>query len=71
MTRPQDSELAVGEALGLDEVRAQLEEIVAASGRVMLAQDNLARAQALVRGHLADAKVRFLLLRLKETAGLN
>ena len=71
MTRPQDSELAVGEALGLDEVRAQLEENVAASGRVMLAQDNLARAQALVRGHLADAKVRFLLLRLKETAGLN
>lgn len=55
----------------LPEVQARLEEIVAASGRVQVAQDNLARAQALARGHMADSKVRFLLLRLQEAAGLN
>jgi glycosyltransferase involved in cell wall biosynthesis len=55
----------------LPEVQARLEEIVAASGRVQVAQDNLARAQALARDHMADSKVRFLLLRLQEAAGLN
>jgi len=52
-------------------IHAQLEEIVAASGRVQVAQENLARAEALAGAHLSDAKVRFLLLRLKEAAGLN
>jgi glycosyltransferase involved in cell wall biosynthesis len=52
-------------------VHAQLEEIVTASGRVQVAQENLPRAETLARGHLSDAKVRFLLLRLKEAAGLN
>ena len=52
----------------LPEVQARLEEIVAASGRVQVAQDNLARAQALARDHMADSKVRFLLLRLQEAA---
>lgn len=55
----------------LQQVQARLEEIVAASGRVQVAQDNLAAAQALARGHMADPKVRFLLLRLKEAGGLN
>ena len=55
----------------LPEVQARLEEIVAASGRVQVAQDNLARAQALARDHMADSKVRFLLLRLQEAAGLD
>lgn len=53
----------------LQQVQARLEEIVAASGRVQVAQDNLAAAQALARGHMADPKVRFLLLRLKEAGG--
>ncbi|PJI52587.1 hypothetical protein CTI14_39960, partial [Methylobacterium radiotolerans] len=35
------------------------------------AQENLARAKALARGHMQDSKVRFLLLRLQESAGLN
>lgn len=52
-------------------VHAQLEEIVAASVRVQVAQENLPRAEALARDHLEDSKVRFLLLRLKEQAGLN
>lgn len=52
-------------------VQAQLEEIVAASGRVQVAQENLARAKVLARDHMEDSKVRFLLLRLKESAGLN
>ncbi|AOB32394.1 glycosyl transferase [Bordetella sp. H567] len=52
-------------------VRTQLEQIVATSGRVQLAQGNLTRAQALAQDHMADPKVRFLLLRLKELAGLN
>ncbi|WP_447987754.1 glycosyltransferase [Achromobacter spanius] len=52
-------------------VHAQLEEIVAASVRVQVAQENLPRAEALARDHLEDSKVRFLLLRLKESAGLN
>ncbi len=52
-------------------VHAQLEHIVAASGRVQLAQGNLARAEALARDHMTDPKVRFLLLRLKELAGFN
>jgi len=52
-------------------VHAQLEEIVTASVRVQVAQENLARAEALARDHLQDSKVRFLLLRLKESAGLN
>jgi glycosyltransferase involved in cell wall biosynthesis len=52
-------------------VHAQLEEIVAASVRVQVAQENLPRAEALAREHLEDSKVRFLLLRLKEAAGLN
>ncbi len=55
----------------LQQVQARLEEIVAASGRVQVAQDNLAGAQALAHAHMADPKVRFLLLRLKEAAGLN
>ncbi|CAB3632892.1 hypothetical protein LMG26696_01024 [Achromobacter pulmonis] len=58
-------------ASDLAQVQARLEEIVAASGRVQVAQENLAEAQALARGHMADSKVRFLLLRLKEAAGLN
>ncbi|KNE26435.1 glycosyltransferase [Achromobacter spanius] len=52
-------------------VHAQLEEIVAASVRVQVAQENLPRAEALARDNLEDSKVRFLLLRLKEQAGLN
>lgn len=52
-------------------VHAQLEEIVSASGRVQVAQANLARAQELARDAMTDSKVRFLLLRLKEAAGLN
>lgn len=55
----------------LQRVQAQLEEIVTASGRVQVAQENLARAKELARDHVADSKVRFLLLRLKESAGLN
>ena len=55
----------------LQQVQAQLEEIVAASGRVQVAQDNLARAKQLARDHMEDSKVRFLLLRLQESAGLN
>ncbi|OZI62041.1 glycosyltransferase [Bordetella genomosp. 11] len=55
----------------LQSVQAQLEQIVAASARVQIAQGNLARAEALARDHLTDPKVRFLLLRLKEAAGLN
>lgn len=55
----------------LQEVHDQLEEIVTTSGRVQVAQENLPRAQALARGYMADSKVRFLLLRLKESAGLN
>ncbi|MBR8651719.1 glycosyltransferase [Achromobacter sp. Marseille-Q0513] len=58
-------------ASDLPEVQARLEEIVAASGRVQVARDNLARAQSLARDHMADSKVRFLLLRLQEAAGLN
>ncbi|MDF8362974.1 glycosyltransferase [Achromobacter anxifer] len=58
-------------ASGLQAVQAQLEEIVTASVRVQVAQENLARAQALARDYMADSKVRFLLLRLKEAAGLN
>lgn len=58
-------------ASDLQEVKTRLEEIVAASGRVQVAQANLVDAQALARGHMADSKVRFLLLRLKEAAGLN
>ncbi|PJI52586.1 hypothetical protein CTI14_39955, partial [Methylobacterium radiotolerans] len=53
----------------LQQVQAQLEEIVAASVRVQVAQENLARAKALARGHMQDSKVRFLLLRLQESAG--
>lgn len=55
----------------LQQVQAQLEEIVAASGRVQVAQENLARAKVLARDHMEDSKVRFLLLRLQESAGLN
>ncbi|OAE63603.1 glycosyl transferase [Achromobacter xylosoxidans] len=55
----------------LQQVQAQLEEIVAASGRVQVAQENLARAKELARDHMQDSKVRFLLLRLQESAGLN
>src|SRR5690606_18955285 len=55
----------------LQRIHNQLEEIVTASSRVQVAQANLARAQALARDHLSDPKVRFLLLRLKEAAGLN
>ncbi|CAB3649106.1 MAG: glycosyl transferase [Achromobacter mucicolens] len=55
----------------LQQVQAQLEEIVAASVRVQVAQENLARAKELARGHMQDSKVRFLLLRLQESAGLN
>jgi len=55
----------------LRSVHAQLEEIVAASPRVQLAQGNLPRAIVLAREHMADTKVRFLLLRLKELAGVN
>jgi glycosyltransferase involved in cell wall biosynthesis len=55
----------------LQQVQAQLEEIVVASGRVQVAQENLARAKVLARDHLEDWKVRFLLLRLQESAGLN
>jgi glycosyltransferase involved in cell wall biosynthesis len=54
----------------LPRVQAQLEEIVAESGRVQIAQENLPRAQALAGDHLGDTKVRFLLLRLQEAAGV-
>jgi len=55
----------------LRSVHAQLEEIVAGSPRVQLAQGNLPRAIVLARDHMADPKVRFLVLRLKEVAGVN
>ncbi len=55
----------------LQQVHAQLEEIVAQSGRVQVAQENLTRAKVLAGDHLEDSKVRFLLLRLQESAGLN
>ena len=55
----------------LQQIHAQLEEIVTASSRVQVAQANLDRANALARDHLSDPKVRFLLLKLKEAAGLN
>lgn len=55
----------------LEQVQAQLEEIVAASRRVQIAQENLSRAKALADDHLKDFKVRFLLLRLQEAAGVN
>ncbi|CAB3662437.1 glycosyltransferase [Achromobacter pestifer] len=52
-------------------VHSQLEEIVTASGRVQVAQENLTQAKELARGYMEDSKVRFLLLKLKESAGLN
>ena len=55
----------------LQQVQAQLEEIVTASGRVQAAQENLLRAKALAGNFPDDSKVRFLLLRLQESAGLN
>ncbi len=55
----------------LQQVQAQLAEIVAESGRVQIAQENLTRARALAEGCMEDSKVRFLLLRLQESAGLN
>lgn len=55
----------------LQQVQAQLADIVAGSGRVQVAQENLTRAQALAEHHMEDSKVRFLLLRLQELAGLN
>ena len=54
----------------LQQVQAQLEEIVAESRRVQIAQDNLDKAKALASNHLEDTKVRFLLLRLQESAGV-
>jgi glycosyltransferase involved in cell wall biosynthesis len=60
-----------GDTSNLQWVQAQLEQIVAVSGRVQLAQGNLMRAEALAREHMADPKVRYLLLRLKESAGFN
>ncbi|SOE47700.1 Exopolysaccharide biosynthesis glycosyltransferase EpsF [plant metagenome] len=71
MTGLSDTEQGAVEASTLEWVQGQLEEIVAASGRVLLAQENLPRAQALANDFPNDPKVRFLLLRLKETAGLN
>ncbi|MGB6009626.1 glycosyltransferase [Castellaniella sp.] len=55
----------------LQQVQAQLADIVAESGRVQIAQENLPRAEMLAKGHREDSKVRFLLLRLQESAGLN
>lgn len=55
----------------LRQVQAQLADIVAGSGRVQVAQENLTRARALAEDHMEDSKVRFLLLRLQELAGLN
>jgi glycosyltransferase involved in cell wall biosynthesis len=55
----------------LQQVHSALEKIVAESVRVQVAQGNLMRAEALARDHMADPKVRFLLLRLKEAAGVN
>ncbi|MGB6243192.1 MAG: glycosyltransferase [Castellaniella sp.] len=55
----------------LQQVQAQLADIVAESGRVQIAQDNLTRAKVLAAEHMEDSKVRFLLLRLQESAGLN
>ena len=60
----------VDAAQDLQQVQAQLEEIVAESRRVQIAQENLARAKALAGDHLDDSKVRFLLLRLQESAGV-
>ncbi|OZI19997.1 glycosyl transferase [Bordetella genomosp. 9] len=73
MNHPAEAEQkdSTDSAAELHRVQAQLEEIVAASGRVQLAQANLARAEALAAGHMADPKVRYLVLRLKEAAGLN
>jgi glycosyltransferase involved in cell wall biosynthesis len=70
MNHPSDTVLE-DDTSNLQRVQAELEQIVGASGRVQLAQDNLTRAEALARDHMADPKVRFLLLRLKESAGLN
>lgn len=61
----------VGPDAELLKVRGQLEKIVTASARVQVAQTNLALAQKLASGYLNDPTVRFLLLRLKEAAGLN
>jgi len=55
----------------LRQVQAQLAEIVAESRRVQVAQENLTRAKALAGDHMEDPRVRFLLLRLQELAGLN
>lgn len=55
----------------LQQIQAQLEKIVADSGRVQVAQENLTRAKVLAGHHTEDSKVRFLLLRLQESAGLN
>jgi glycosyltransferase involved in cell wall biosynthesis len=70
MTRPSDIGQE-GDLSNLQWVHAQLEEIVAESKRVQVAQGNLGRAEALARDHMADSKVRFLVLRLKELAGFN
>src|SRR3546814_12220237 len=55
----------------LQQVQAQLAEIVAESKRVQIAQENLNRAKVLAQAHMEDSRVRFLLLRLQELAGLN
>ena len=60
----------VADTPDLQQVQAQLEEIVAESRRVQIAQENLTRAKALAGDHLDDPKVRFLLLRLQESAGV-
>lgn len=70
MSEALDTEREV-DTSDLQRAQAQLEEIVAASGRVQAAQGNLPRAQELARDHMADPKIRYLLLRLKELAGIN
>jgi len=51
--------------------QAELERIVAASTKLQLAQSNLPRAEELARDHMEHAKVRFMLLQLRELAGFN
>src|SRR3546814_10695516 len=55
----------------LQQVQAQLAEIVAESRRVQIAQENLNRAKKLAQAHMEDPRVRFLILRLQELAGQN
>lgn len=54
---------------GLEQARAELGRLVAASRSVLTAQMNVSRAEAVAADYLHDTDVRFSLLRLKEIAG--